>query len=146
MEFCGLGYSRGDGQTSDHWADLEQLKWDPDFYTYVRDAFSPVGIMIDAYDPAYVIGADQVFPISVINDLPAAWEGTVRVRILKDGKPVSEKTAPCKVVALGATQMNVTMKIPAAGDYILEAALVRGAERPVCSVRDFKAAETVSAR
>jgi beta-galactosidase len=146
MEFCGLGYSRGDGQTSDHWADLEQLKWDPDFYTYVRDAFAPVGIMIDAYDPSYVIGADQVFPISVINDLPTVWEGSVRVRILKDGKPVLEKTTPCKVDAFGATQMDVTMKIPAAGDYVLEAALVKGAERPVCSVRDFKAAATVSNR
>jgi len=70
----------------------------------------------------------------------------VRVRILKDGKPVLEKTTPCKVDAFGATQMDVTMKIPAAGDYVLEAALVKGAERPVCSVRDFKAAATVSNR
>lgn len=52
-EFCGLGYSRHDGQTSDHWADIAKLTWDPDFYTYVRDAFAPAGIMIDAYDPAH---------------------------------------------------------------------------------------------
>ena len=146
MEFCCLGYSRGDGQTSDHWADLEQLKWDPDFYTYVRDAFAPVGIMIEAYDPAYVIGAEQAFPISVINDLESKWDGSVRLRILKDGKSVAEKTQVCKVDAFGATQLDFTMKIPAAGDYVLEAALIKGSEHPVCSVRDFKAAATVSAR
>jgi hypothetical protein len=146
QEFCGLGYSRGDGQTSDHWADLEQLKWDPDFYTYVRDSFAPVGIMIDAYDPAYVIGAEQAFPISVINDLESKWEGSVRLRILKDGKTVVEKTQACNVDAFGATQLDFTMKIPEAGDYVLEAALVKGSERPICSVRDFKAAATVSSR
>lgn len=146
LEFCGLGYSRGDGQTSDHWADIEKLSWDPDFYTYVRDSFAPVGIMINAYDPEYVIGADQAFPISVINDLPQAWEGSVRLRIVKDGKTVTEKTQPCKVAALGATNLDFTLKIPAAGDYELEAALIRGTERPVRSVRDFKAAATVSKR
>jgi hypothetical protein len=93
-----------------------------------------------------VIGADQVFPISVINDLPQAWEGSVRVRIVKDGKTVVEKTQSCKVDGFGATQMDVTLKIPEAGDYELEAALVKGAERPVRSVRDFKAAATVSSR
>ena len=146
MEFCGLGYSRGDGQTSDHWADLEQLKWDPDFYTYVRDSFAPVGIMIDAYDPAYVIGAEQAFPVSVINDLESTWDGSVRLRILKDGLPLAEKTQVCKVDGFGATQLDFTMKIPEAGDYVLEAALINGSERPVCSVRDFKAAATVTSR
>ena len=146
MEFCGLGYSRGDGQTSDHWADLEQLKWDPDFYTYVRDSFAPVGIMIDAYDPAYVIGAEQAFPVSVINDLESTWDGSVRLRILKDGQPIAEKTQVCKVDGFGATQLDFTMKIPEAGDYVLEAALIKGSERPVCSVRDFKAAATVTNR
>jgi len=146
MEFCGLGYSRSDGQTSDHWADLEKLTWDPDFYTYVRDAFAPVGIMIDAYEPAYKIGDDQAFPISIINDLHQPWEGSVRLRITRDGKTVLEKTQPCKVAALGATKLDFTLKIPAAGDYQLEAALIKGSERPVCSFRDFKAAATVSNR
>ena len=147
MEFCGLGYSRGDGQTSDHWANIEKLTWDPDFYNYVRDSFAPVGIMIDAYEPAYKIGANQEFPVSVINDLPEAWEGSVRLQILRDGKPVgAAKTQACKVAGLGSTKVDFTLRIPAAGDYELEAALIKGSERPVRSVRDFKAAATVSDR
>ena len=59
LHFCGLGYSRPDGQTSDHWADVEKLAWDPDFYGYVRDAFAPVGLMIDAWAEEYPPGATQ---------------------------------------------------------------------------------------
>ena len=146
MEFCGLGYSRPDGQTSDHWADIATLKWDPDFYRYVRDSFAPVGIMIDAYEPEYKIGSDQEFPISVINDLPEAWEGSVKLQILRNGKPIAAKTQACKVAALGATKLDFTMKIPAAGEYELEAALIKGGEPPVRSVRDFKASATVSTK
>ena len=102
--------------------------------------------MIDAYDPAYVIGAEQAFPVSVINDLESTWDGSVRLRILKDGLPLAEKTQVCKVDGFGATQLDFTMKIPEAGDYVLEAALINGSERPVCSVRDFKAAATVTSR
>ena len=43
LHFCALGYSRPDGQTSDHWLDVEKLTWEPEFYNYVRDAFAPVG-------------------------------------------------------------------------------------------------------
>jgi hypothetical protein len=147
MEFCGLGYSRPDGQTSDHWSNIEKLTWDPDFYNYVRDSFAPVGIMIDAYESVYKISTNQEFPVSVINDLPEAWEGSVRLRILRDGKPVgAAKTQACKVAGLGSTKVDFTLRIPAAGDYELEAALIKGNEPPVRSVRDFKAAATVSDR
>ena len=47
MHFCSLGYSRADGQTSDNWADVTKLIWEPEFHRYVRDAFAPVGLMIE---------------------------------------------------------------------------------------------------
>jgi hypothetical protein len=147
MEFCGLGYSRPDGQTSDHWADLEKLKWDPDFYTYVRDSFAPVGIMIDAYEAEYQADADQQFPVSVINDLHEPWKGTVRMRILRDERTVAEKVQPCKVPALGGTKLSFTLRIPAQlANYQLEAALIKPGADPVRSVRDFKTATTVKTR
>ena len=49
MHFTTLGYSRPDGQTSDHWLDggVERLEWEPEFYRYVRDAFAPVGLAVN---------------------------------------------------------------------------------------------------
>ncbi len=50
MHFCGLDYSRSEGQTSDNWIDLKNLTWEPEFYKYVRDAFAPVGLSIDFWN------------------------------------------------------------------------------------------------
>ena len=47
MHFCGLGYSRPGGQTSDNFIDIERPAFEPHFFRYVRDAFAPVGLMID---------------------------------------------------------------------------------------------------
>ena len=52
MHFTTLGYSRSDGQTSDHWTKgrVAELQWEPQFHKYVRDAFAPVGMMIDFWN------------------------------------------------------------------------------------------------
>ena len=49
MHFTTLGYCRPDGQTCDHWkkGGVASLQWEPEFYRYVRDAFAPVGLMVD---------------------------------------------------------------------------------------------------
>jgi len=49
MHFVALGYSRPDGQTSDHWREgkVASLEWEPEFRRLVRDAFAPVGLMIN---------------------------------------------------------------------------------------------------
>ena len=81
MHFCGLGYSRPDGQTSDEWIDVEKLIWDPDFYKYVRDAFAPVGLMLDVWEDEFPAGKTQEFPVIIFNDLEKEWKGDVRFRL-----------------------------------------------------------------
>jgi hypothetical protein len=140
LEFCGLGYSRGDGQTSDHWADLEKLTWEPNFLEYCRDAFAPVGLTIYAYAPTYPAGVSNTFPVITINDLNEDWKGTVQFRIVKDGKTVTEKSEPCEIPALGTKKFSIIIEIPKdAGQYEAEAALVKdGATDRVRSRREFK--------
>jgi hypothetical protein len=138
LHFCALGYSRPDGQTSDHWADLEKLTWEPEYHAYVRDAFAPVGLMIDAWAATYPPGASCDFPVIVINDLYEDWQGTVQFRLLRDGKTVQEKSQPCQVPALGTQKLTFSMEIPKeSAKYQVEATLVKpGADR-VRSLRDF---------
>ena len=69
IHFCGLGYSRPDGADQRPLARIERLTWEPEFYRYVRDAFAPVGLMIDAFAEEYPSGPDRQFPVIVINDL-----------------------------------------------------------------------------
>jgi hypothetical protein len=139
LHFCALGYARPDGQTSDHWLDVEKLTWEPEFYTYVRDAFAPVGLMIDAWAEEYPAGKQQEFPVVVINDLYENWKGTVRLRLLRNGATVQEKTQPCEVPALGDAKRVFSIDVPAkTGKYQVEAALLKPGTDPVRSLRDFR--------
>jgi hypothetical protein len=141
LEFCALGYSRPDGQTSDHWTDVEKLAWEPHFYKYVRDSFAPVGLMIDAWAPSYPPGSNQDFPVIAINDLYQDWQGTVQFRVLRDGKAVVEKSEPCIVPALGKKAVAFSIDIPKElGKYRVEAVLVKPGADPVRSLRDFDVA------
>ena len=49
LHFCGLGYSRTNGQTCDNFIDIEKLRYEPEFQRYMADAFAPVGLMIDEW-------------------------------------------------------------------------------------------------
>ena len=75
MHFCGLGYSRPDGETSDHFRNVETLTLDPEFESRLRDAFAPVGLMLDFWDDKRAAGKPCDFPVAVVNDLDRDWSG-----------------------------------------------------------------------
>ncbi len=145
LHFCGLGYSRaGDkprpegGATSDHFIDLEKLTFEPHFEKYVRDAFSPIGIMIDYWGQDVPAGSKYEFRVVVINDLGTDQQGTVRLRILKDGNVVAEQQKPCTVDTLGQKTLLFNPTLPSEpGLYLLSAELMTAGKDPVTSVRDL---------
>ncbi|MCX7819110.1 MAG: hypothetical protein N2652_07890 [Kiritimatiellae bacterium] len=100
LHFCGLGYSRPDGQTSDHWLDVRNLVWEPLFYRYVRDAFAPVGVMLDWWATTIATNAQFHVPLVVVNDLDSHWVGEVRVEIRRDGNLIRTARATVTVPAL----------------------------------------------
>lgn len=139
LHFCALGYSRPDGQTSDHWIDLEQLTFEPQFYQYVRDAFAPVGIMIDHWAEVLPPGQTSTVPVVVINDLERRWTGQVRFRLLHDGQVLHQQLRPHTIEPLGSNGLTFTCVVPTSpGRYQFEAALLQPAAEPVRSLRDFE--------
>ena len=73
MHFCGLGYSRpGDkprpegGATCDDFIDVEKLIFEPLFEQYVREAFNPVGLMLDFWAEEVPAGGHR--PLRVFVD------------------------------------------------------------------------------
>ena len=138
MHFTTLGYSRSDGQTSDHWLDVKKLTWEPEFVRCVRDAFAPVGLMIDAWAESYLPSKSQEFPVAVINDLDKPWKGIIRFRILRAGKVVAEQQRSAEVTSLGTSRVVFTATIPEEpGDYQAEATLLKTPSGSVRSLRDF---------
>ncbi|MFB0554844.1 MAG: glycoside hydrolase family 2 TIM barrel-domain containing protein [Phycisphaerae bacterium] len=146
LHFCGLGYSRaGDkprpegGATSDHFIDLEKLTFEPYFEQYVRDAFSPVGLMIDFWDEELAGGIERRFNVFVINDLHRKWKGTVRFLVMRGGQIVTEQSKGCAVSGLGREILSFEQRIlDRTGEYQLVAELVGANSAVVRSLRDFK--------
>ena len=146
LHFCGLGYSRpGDkprpegGATSDHWIDLEKLTFEPHFAKYVRDAFNPVGVMLDFWAEQAAAGSTQSMKVAVINDLEQPWQGEVRLQLFRGAKRLNQQTARCGVGGFGRETISFRQTLPSEpGDHTLVAELIGKQGKPVCSVRDFR--------
>jgi hypothetical protein len=146
LHFCGLGYSRsGDkprpegGATSDHFTDLEKLAFEPSFGKYVRDAFNPVGLMLDFWADEVEPSAKQQLKVFVINDLYQDWQGKVELRVLKGNKSLTAQSQSCTVPSLGREILSFPVTMPEeAGNYTLMAKLADRKGKPVRSLRDFQ--------
>jgi hypothetical protein len=113
LHFCGLGYNRPDGgATSDNYIDLETPTFDPFFYKYVRDSFSPVGLMLDLWDP--VVSPDEFLeaPVVVINDNETEWSGELSVGIYSQGKNIANKRTAVLVPRYGKKRISIKIKAP----------------------------------
>jgi hypothetical protein len=145
LHFCGLAYSRPAeprGQTSDHFSDLEALTYEAHFARYVRDAFAPVGLMIDLWQEHVAGGTKLQIPVYVINDRYSAWKGTVHLRLMRDGRIVKEQATPCEVGALGREILRFNQAVPKeAGTYELVAELPGAEGKPVQSLRTITVQE-----
>ena len=166
LHFCGLAYSRPDGQTSDHFTDIETLDLEPCFGKYVRDAFRPVCVMLDFWDQELTSGGQREFRVLAINDRYEPWTGKLRVRLGKTGvSPVAQVEQDVTLPALPTSDKDLaplepqtftaTLAVPnEPGKYQVSAELIpatgsTGASPvpratgetpvvPVASLRDFE--------
>jgi len=146
LHFCGLGYSRpGDkprpegGATSDHWMDLERLTFEPYFEQYVKDAFNPLGVMLDFWREELPGETEQTFRVSVVNDRNQDWEGDVRLLLTQNGRHVTASSQAAYVPALGQGTFKLKLTLPdSAGPCTLSAELLDIDGKTIRSLRDFK--------
>lgn len=146
LHFCTLGYSRaGDkprpegGATSDHFVDLKNLTLEPNFEKYVKDAFAPVGLMLDFWAEEVPVGSEQPLKVFAINDLGHDWQGTLRLRLVQGDREVSTESRSLTIAAVGREIVSFTQAIPnAPGNYTLVAELVDGHGKATRSLRDFQ--------
>jgi|CXWL01.1.fsa_nt_gi hypothetical protein len=140
MHFSSLGYSRADGQTSDDWADVTKLIWEPEFHRYVRDAFAPVGLMLEFWSERVLAGQTARLPVRLINDLPQPWAGEVHLRLHRArGDPATrEFTRPGRMEPRGQVTLDFEITWPQEpGAYVLEAELRDDRGEPVRSRREL---------
>jgi len=140
LHFCGLAYSRSEkprGQTSDHWIDLHNLIYEPNFYKYVKPAFAPVGMMIDTWEKEYSGGDKINVPVFVINDLEQPFNCEIQLSIIQEEQIVSVYKKAVNVKPYEVLIVPFEVDIPGqAGNYLMKAEYTLNNEN-VFSLRDI---------
>lgn len=142
LHFTALGYSRSDGQTSDHFTDVERLHYEDEFMKYIPDAFSPCGIMLDEWGKKINTAEDHPFRIMAVNDLEKEWTGKVTIEIFLNNKLISGSEKDFSVGPFGQNETTIFLRTPdEPGLYTIVASLIKESEKPVRSVREIRFVE-----
>ena len=139
LHFTALGYSRGDGQTSDHFSDVSNLVYEKEFMKYIPDAFSPVGLMLDEWGGDMVPGTVHDFHVLGINDLEPEWRGSLALRFFDSaGNKISEAIVDASLAGFGKSSWLIRMETPGKpGRYLAVASLEAPGKDPVRSFREI---------
>lgn len=125
MHFCGLGYSRPEkprGQTSDNFTDIKNLVYEPNFYEYVKPAFSPVGMMLDFWEKKVSPGQTISVPVHIVNDTYENYEDTAEIALYADNTKINMKSFSVSAAGLAKKVVEIQLDIPKEkGELCLEA-------------------------
>jgi beta-galactosidase len=140
LHFCGLAYSRPEeprGQTSDHFIDIKNLTYEPQFVEYVKPAFAPVGLMINFWNKTAAADAEKGIEIYAVNDLYDDWQGKLTLQIQKGEEQISSLEREITIPALRREILNFDVEMPSEkGEYRLIAEISLDGEA-VKSIREF---------
>ncbi len=140
LHFVYLTASDPKAFTSDHFSDLKTLKLEPHFEKAMEQAFNPLGVYLNFWQPS--LNADEMhdYTVAMVNDKDRPRAGKLRL-VFKDeaGREAAVEETPFSLAPLGAQSYLVTLKTPSAlGKYSLQAIATAEDERahPVISHRD----------
>ncbi len=139
LEFTALGYNEPVfGTTSDHFLDVKNLIYEPKMAAAFKNAFAPVGLMIDYWENEVVAGSSSSIPVVVLNDLEPAWNGKVHLVLQRAGKIVFQQDQAVSVDSFGSQKVIFNFTAPAEpGDYEMQATILGADGQTVASDRAF---------
>ncbi len=128
--------------TCDHFRNVQKLELEPHFADYVREAFKPLGVYINFWQPSLKAGSSHRFIAMMVNDDYENAGGKLVLSLEReDGKTVARAEQPFSIPGLGQqTYAFEDFRIPEAhGDFILKAAAYRtGNAEPTLSRRKLR--------
>ncbi len=131
LHFVYLTCSYPGVYTADHWRDLANLELEPRFEDYVSQAFNPLGVYINFWQPKLKAGAERRFAVMMVNDLDAPARGKLTFSIGQ----ASAETA-FELPALGQQTFNFDLRVPSiAGAALVAAKAIPEKGAPVASRR-----------
>ena len=128
-----------DAFTCDNFRDVVALKLESHFEDYMREAFKPLGVYLDFWQPALSAGAKRSYRVTLVNDLPTPLQGrlTLAWQAARGGKVFSQTAQAFKVPAAGRSNSEFDLAAPTSeGEYQLTAkASCDGQRSPTISRR-----------
>ena len=123
LHFVYLTSSYPGAYTSDHFRNLERLELDPDFIDYVGEAFKPLGVYLNFWQPTLSPDADRRFAVMLVNDAPEIVRGQLALALVSaDGREVAHSATPFEIAGLGQQTYLLNLHVPAhAGACVLRA-------------------------
>ena len=100
--------------TSDHFRDVTHLELDPAFADYMGEAFKPLGVYINFFQPTPGPGPSRTFRVMMVNDYQRPISGDLEL-VLEDavGKVVASSHSPFKLDELGQGSYQIELSVPA---------------------------------
>lgn len=138
--FCALTSSHDRVSTADNFTDVASLDFDADFFRYVRDAFSPVAVMVDLWRRNIPGGVLHEIPVVAINDLNEEWRGdlSVRVQEAETGRVIAESVRRIRIGACGQVRLHVGLTRVVPDGEVQVIAELHNQELEVQSIRDVR--------
>jgi beta-galactosidase len=110
--------------TADHFSDVTRLKLDPAFADYMGEAFKPLGVYINFFQPKLRPGENRSVPVLLINDEPRAMAGTLVLELQTgNGQTLARSERRFEMRPLGDASCQLPMAVPgtAGGKCMLKA-------------------------
>jgi hypothetical protein len=110
--------------TADHFADVTRLKLDPAFADYMGEAFKPLGVYLNFFQPTLAPGAQRSFKVMLVNDQDKRAEGRLVLTLENEkGKVLARSEQPFSMAELGDQTLDVPLNVPeGSGKCVLKAA------------------------
>ena len=130
----------------DHFKDVRTLELHEPFVRYMKEAFRPLGVYLNFWQPTVGPASEREIAVMMVNDGYSPVAGRLELRIeTEDGRAGSESIREFAVEPLGQQTYVLPVRFPvSAGSYRLKAAAspegVPGEEATI-SIRKFQVAE-----
>lgn len=118
--------------TADHFRDVTKLELDPAFADYLGEAFKPLGVYVNFFQPTLKAGSSREFTVMMVNDQPRAVQGQLTLSLeTKSGQVLASVKQPFSLVDLGSQSYAISFSIPkTAGPCVLKAVATAQGQDP----------------
>lgn len=125
--------------TCDNFQDVAALKLEPHFADYVREAFKPLGVYLNFWQPTLEPDSSRRIAVMMVNDAYQAAQGKLALTLeCGGGAPLASRETPFAVPGLGQQTYALEFRVPrTTGPCVLKAAAYAdGQAEPTVSRRN----------